>query len=380
MNNKKIEEIETLNRCIKLGLKQGGLSKRIVNTIKGEDFQRRFDERPDFIKVYQPQHKHAKPILIGIEHFMVDQQSQKKGESYRSSRRENKSKIDKIYKRYKDKVQDDEHELNQAFEELSNEIPRTAKTLLDSSYDSYFDHFKYVLCNHCQSFDEYSRNLKLCAGSKYDYQLALLIEVNSHFTNYFLYDDKGISFSKEPIVPLFTEVVDLIKETCSQKISFIIFDFEYFGFPDMHDVIAVRPKTIEEDIRKQGYRLYEYVNTDSDVKASIEDIRYVTDNDNYILQTKTNVSFESQDRVLKNIFADVFKITELKRNNLNYVTKETQQFFIEELMPYVDSWKVDSEDEDAIIPIFNKKLLDIMGDSIIKRSEEFDHRWNLNSK
>lgn len=98
------------------------------------------------------------------------------------------------------------------------------------------------------------------------------------------------------------------------------------------------------------------------------------------MQTKTNVSFESQDRVLKNIFADVFKITELKRNNLNYVTKETQQFFIEELMPYVDSWKVDSEDEDAIIPIFNKKVLDIMGDSIIKRFEEFDQRWNLNSK
>ena len=72
VRNKKIEERECLEKVMKVGLKERGETKRILQLLVGDDIGRFNEERPDFIKRRIAKSKHESDTIIGIEHFRVD--------------------------------------------------------------------------------------------------------------------------------------------------------------------------------------------------------------------------------------------------------------------------------------------------------------------
>ena len=75
MLDKKDAEKSCLEFAAKAAKTQTGESRRILEMLRGEDYRRDDEERPDFVKLYYPKDKCKKPIMIGIEHFRADQLS-----------------------------------------------------------------------------------------------------------------------------------------------------------------------------------------------------------------------------------------------------------------------------------------------------------------
>lgn len=98
--------------------------------------------------------------------------------------------------------------------------------------------------------------------------------------------------------------------------------------------------------------------------------------DDYEMFCNNEVSIESQEEVLNNIFKNVYEILELKKRNLNYITKETQQFFIDVLMPFVVSWSGNIENDD-LTPVFNSKTPALSSELLIRLFDEFEKKWEL---
>ena len=332
---KKDNERAILDRCIAEGLKKQYLCKRLISVIQGEDFEREENERPDFVKVYYPTNKYEKPVLIGIEHFMIDHQAKKKGKSFISPTKEVQSKIKDIYNEYGPRIQNGEDCIEEAFKAISDQVVRSTNAMLGSSYESFLNHFKDVLNKHAKSFNDYKRNLDKLAGEKYDTKLALLIEVQSDFRNFVVFDGKELSYSKDHVVPLFQDIIDLIKTVCLKDIDYIFMCFLFQGNNDRFEVAAVRPKSIENDLNKQGYDIYYYVNTDSDTKASMSSKGFTQDDDQFLLKVENTISTESPEVLLRNVFNDAFKVMELKRAGKSYITTEIVQSVVDEIESHI---------------------------------------------
>lgn len=332
----KDNEKEMLDRCIVEGVKNRHLCKRLIKVIQGEDFERASNERPDFVKVYYPLNPNEKPALIGIEHFMVDHQAKKKGESFISPSKMVQSKIKEIYYEFAPRIQNDEDCFDEVFEIISDQVLRSVNAFLGSSYESFLSHFIYVLNKHAKSFNEYKRNLNKLAGEKYNTKLALLIEVHSDFRNYVVFDGKEISYSKDHIVPLFKDIIDLIKTVCLKDIDYVYICFCFQGNNDKFEVVAARPKSIENDLKKQGFNIYHYVNTDSDTQASVSSKGFTKYNDQFTFEVENNISTESPEVLVRNVFNDAFRVMKLKTMGEPYITTELVQSVVDVIEPYLN--------------------------------------------
>lgn len=321
MSNKKDNEKELLQKSIEVGMKKGGLCKRLITMVAGDEINRVDNERPDFVVKYNPTNKNSKPILIGIEHFVVDQQAKKKGSKYRSTDKEIQAKLKEIYNKYSEEILKNEDCLDEAITDILKQVIDSTQSMLDSSYVSFIQHLKYVLIDkHAPNFSIYHRNLKKLAGDVYDTKLALLIEVKSFFSNLWVYDDRGRFYSDKPIIPLFNDFVEIIKTTCSKDIDLIILCFTYPNDRQRFDVVTVRPRTIEADLRKQRLRIYQYVSSETDSRIKIVQNKNISKDDaGYSFATDNTYSID-EDMLIDNINKDAAIVFNLIANNQNFVT------------------------------------------------------------
>lgn len=91
---KKDTEKECLRWAAESAKQHKGTSKRILKCLACEDLPRREAERPDFVKIVRTEGKGRKDILLGIEHFRVDQYSIEK---HNGKNRLNRSGSGKVY-------------------------------------------------------------------------------------------------------------------------------------------------------------------------------------------------------------------------------------------------------------------------------------------
>lgn len=77
MGSKTVEH-QCLNRVISEIKFQHGRSKTILDMFTNDEVSRPIDECPDFVKYCPPKSKNDKAVLLGIEHFQVDQSSIRK--------------------------------------------------------------------------------------------------------------------------------------------------------------------------------------------------------------------------------------------------------------------------------------------------------------
>lgn len=376
--NKKSHEKEILDRCIAKGLKNRYLCKRLFNVIQGKEFERKDDERPDFVRVYYPPNKNEKPVLIGIEHFMVDHQAKPKGKSFQSPLMAVQSKTKEIYDEFGPRIQNDEDCWDEAVEAISEQIIRSANAMLDSSYEGFLNHFKYALSNHANRFNEYKSNLDKLAGDQYNTKLALLIEIQSNIRNYFVFDRKELRYSNSHIVPVYRDITDEIKSVCSKDIDYIYICFCYHGDKDRFEVAAARPKMIEDDLKKQGYCIYNYVNTGSDTQASLRLKGFTRDNDQFQIPVENDISIKSPEELLCNVFNDAFKVRELRKAGESYVTTEIVQFVVDEFEPYIDHWETNDSGKEVVhSPIFKPEFFRLVAKDFEEMSERFDKKWGI---
>ena len=127
-----------------------------------------------------------------------------------------------------------------------------------------------------------------------------------------------------------------LQSACLKDIDYVYICFCFQGNNDRFEVVAARPKSIENDLKKQGFNIYNYINTDSDTQASVSSKGFTKYNDQFTFEFENNISTESPEVLVRNVFNDAFRVMKLRTMGEPYITTELVQNVVDVIEPYLN--------------------------------------------
>ncbi|MFI3603957.1 hypothetical protein [Vagococcus fluvialis] len=363
MKDKKEEELYCLNKAIELGMKKQGITKRIITKLNGEFVKRDLEERPDFVRYLCSTTKQNETI-VGIEHFRVDHLSlQKKNGSVASTGIMFDKESQYVYEKWREKINEHPDATVSAAKDIQNLVWEQFKRVKQTNYKTFIKSFEYSLAKHIDNVEGYRKELtKLSLGRKTE--LAFLIEVHSEFTGKFYNDENGVKKSNIGIMPMFSEVVDILERIDDKKVDYIILLLNESKINENSDVIAFKTGNISNQLKKQKKNQYQYIGMDYfeeafiKVNNNLENNNEISINNNEITMNFEYNNQEIDEQKKIDILLNCCKLIEnCKKENHNFIADLPVQMFYEILG---DSIKV------------NRKL---NRDIIEERSEKFFNKY-----
>ena len=370
---KKKKERDCLDKAIKIGLKKQGETKKIIHHFVGKDFSRMEDEIPDFVRVIHASNKNEKDTLLGIEHFRVDQLSERmRNDKISSTSILTEKEITSIYNKYNNKL-GNVSSYARAGEDIAQLISRHLNRYDNSSLLTLENSFKYTLDNHLNQSSRYIKNLKELAKSQFNIELAFLIEVNAEFHNLFLHDDRGVCYKKGQVRPLFTGIVEMLEDLYKNGVDYVVLFFRSsIGLNDP-DVIALRTRNIKRELEKQKARVYELIDNrifnSRDITNNIELHSTYNSCDQSIVLELSDKSSRDEVVINNSMMESVRKVFACEKRNIYYATTPSIELLAYIYRGFVYDW----EDKDGFIkPILFNNVTEEM---LLNRKEEFDLKY-----
>lgn len=381
--DKKEKERECLDQVIKIGFKQRGQTKRIIKRISGKDFERDYEERPDFVKYCPPNNKGEKGTLIGIEHFRVDHFVLKKQDGKVASTGATiLPNIYKTYTKWRDEVLESNTIPKGAIESIMDNVVQQLKLKSEATYKNFIASFQYSLCKHTDCIDTYCENLEKMSKGKYKIEIGFLIEIHSDFSNLFIDDKKGTRRKTNGHMPMFADVVRILEEKFdNRKVDFIVFCIGDVSYYKEIEIIAVNTKDIRKQLEQHNIRIYEYIGEDiflDEFQPMHKDIevlpRYYIKNENIDFNFTISMNDLSEEMQIQLMLHSCKKAKELLLNGHNIITTLGTQMLLDCLSEYIAEWKTVKSDEYGwmIFPIF----IPVDKQIIYKKLNEFMEKWS----
>ena len=379
MGNKNTE-IDCLNLVIKECKKQHGFSKTISKLFLGVDVPRKTTERPDFLKHYKSQNTNEKDVIIGIEHFRVDQYSRELKDNRIGSfgiRYENNLKT--TSEKWHGEIETSSHIPEEAISDIGSLVKEHLELRIQATYNAFVETFKYTLNKHIQSIDAYYASIDKYAENC-DKKLAFLIEIHSGFDELFFHDNKGIHHGTKT-VPLFEELVTLLEKIDSKKVHYLVLCFGGIVYGENVNVIAVPTQNIRKQLMKRHFSIYQYIGEDIflsrfqtprlDMKTSE---KHYTDGENIHFNVQVTSRDIKADQQLKMIMDCYNQIKTLETCKTCYATTylvELFYFCYDEYYPFLfDSDGEANTDAPAVLMKNNQNKIDT-------KFEKFKEKWNI---
>ncbi|SDA30316.1 hypothetical protein SAMN02910447_03168 [Ruminococcus sp. YE71] len=226
----------------------------IMRFLNGIPISRQKNDRPDIICNCN---KGKKEYIVGIEMFLVDQNSKNKKGKLRSPSQESKAIINKIYDKGHDEIIQNGQSSKETKESLLSNVVNSISNRYNSSYDDLIAAFKYNFDKHAENVQEYRKNVMAYANGK-EIKIAFFIEVESHFFNLFLNDRRVVEY-KSYIMPFFRDIINIINSNPNNKyIDYYVFYLTSYDKIEKK-VVAIRSGNIRKNIESQNIIVYEYV-------------------------------------------------------------------------------------------------------------------------
>lgn len=210
-------EVESFKEAIALSKGKNNETEQILSQLNGEIINRPKNDRPDII--VKCKGARNKEVYIGIEHFLVDQASEKKGTKVVSKGEENYSHLQKIFeegKMIQDSGQDVPEELKSG---LIEDVFKYADSVVNKNYETLLSAFQINLEKHYESAGSYRENIKdIANGAKV--KVAFLIEIKSYFNHMFFVEDNKFRENNTQLLPITEDVIDLLGRLSRQKIDY----------------------------------------------------------------------------------------------------------------------------------------------------------------
>lgn len=380
LDKKDIEE-----KCLRIASDaakhQSGKSRLILEMLNGEEFDREDTERPDFVKIYRFRDKRKTPIMLGVEHFRVDQISiQKKDGKVASVGVGTEKELWTLYEEQCNKVEEGTFDAEDATLGIGQIISKHVAKKSNTTYNTFIESFRYSLDKHLPSVPVYLKNLKRYSQGKYDTKLALLIEIHTELYGLFFHDKKGMRRKKNGLVPIVEDMVKLLEEKIDKRsIDYIILCIGETLYTKDVNVVAFSTNQIRSQILSQHLPIYQYIGDDILIDAfnlpsKITKIEpEVTKNDSGIRivfhETRTDVS---EKRKQDYTFYSLKKAFDYERLGIPYVTNVSVQFSKYLLSDYIMGWDHPKGEEKWIIRPLLKR---IDHEEFEKKSEAFEEEW-----
>ena len=346
MSEKKQNEEKCLREVFEFAKRKKGITARIVKSLCGDLVNRHEEERPDFVLKTSPKSKHDKGRLIGIEHFVVDENSFKnKQGKIESTTRQSSAKIAKIRAKHNINEKSTSDEIDAAFRDVILHVCEQSRLRSYCGYNALIESFKYAFGQHAERAEAYRSELRqIDNDSSVKKELCFLIEIYSTLEELLFFDnDKSIKF-KEGYMPMFEDIVQEIENT-QAKIDYIIFAFRTRDGA-LVDVLAVRKKYIWKDCDNQGARIYYYAGLDRLLNMDNPVFKVNSINPTFNISTEERkvrydiiATSPNTDYLIKLFDNAVYCVYFCRRNGLPYATQPVVQACNDVINKYLIRWE-----------------------------------------
>lgn len=380
MGNKEKEE-QCLNWAIEAAKNQTGRSRAILSYLSQDEFPRDEAERPDFVKLIPPRGKDKKGILLGIEHFRVDQNSLEKNDGkVASTGALQESRIRNVYEKWHDKI-DDKAFMSGIAKDLEAIIVQEHKNRETSSYPTLVRSYEYAFSKHLKNVDIYRENLAKLSDGQYKIELAFLIEIRTYFCDLFFHDKHGVRRQQNGVGPLFYDYIHYIEENVDvRKVNYIVFCITGTLDTKQKLVIATTTSNIRQKLMNANVPIYQYLGTDFLMKpfsgiernVSVESkIEFQEDHFTYHLHG-TQESLDERTRFDLRMYC-IYWMSILNKRQVPFVTDAFVQRYYDVLIDHIYGWKkpLYARDDWIIHPV----LQDYMPGELDNRFDAFDEKW-----
>lgn len=201
-NDTKKEAAE--EQCFKLALdaarRRGGGTYKIMSYLNGQNIDTRAKkDRPDLIRLCTNA-KHEE-VIVGIEHFCVNQMVKRVGDRYKSVGKELRGHIDATYEKGQTELETTGEVSDDLCHKLLEESVLLAQQANTPQYRGFLEAFRISLEKHLRKAGEYRANIQKFAGQK-KIQLAFIIEVETAFTQLFLNNGRKTFIDETGLLPM----------------------------------------------------------------------------------------------------------------------------------------------------------------------------------
>ena len=245
-------------------IKRGGKTAELMSFFYGVPLEgREKNDRPDLIRICKKGKRNPKDVIVGIEHFRVDQLSVKRGTRYKSTGREIENRLWNIYEAGHEELNRDGIVSTTSATNVLNSIAELSKETIRCKYQDLLNNFDYVLEKHLKRVKEYRENVMRYADGR-PVEIAFLIEVSSNFSQMFLNEKGRTSVKNNGIMPMLDSFVARLEAIDKKVVDYIILYMTNATQKEKDpEVIAVRTGNIYEHLRRQGITVYKYIGEDS---------------------------------------------------------------------------------------------------------------------
>lgn len=182
-------------------IKRGGKTAELMTFFYGVPLEsREKNDRPDLIRICRKGKRNPKDVIVGIEHFRVDQLSVKRGSCYKSRGREIEKQLWNIYEAGHEELNRDGIVSISSATKVLNSIAELSKETIRRKYQDLLSGFDYVLAKHLKSVKEYRENVMKYSDGR-PVEIAFLIEISSKFPQMFLNEKGRTSVKNDGLMP-----------------------------------------------------------------------------------------------------------------------------------------------------------------------------------
>ena len=261
-NDTKKEAAE--EQCFKLALdaarRRGGGTYKIMSYLNGQNIDTRAKkDRPDLIRLCTNA-KHEE-VIVGIEHFCVNQMVKRAGDRYKSVGKELRGHIDATYEKGHTELETTGEVSDDLCHKLLEESVLLAQQANTPQYRGFLEAFRISLEKHLRKAGEYRADIQKFAGQK-KIQLAFIIEVETAFTQLFLNNGRKTFIDETGLLPMTSDVVNILSSIPSDQVDYIILYFTSATFKPDTNAIAIRTGNIKNQLKNQNVTIYKYAGID----------------------------------------------------------------------------------------------------------------------
>ena len=243
-------------------------------------------ERPDFILRVSRKGKSNSELVVGLEHFMVDQNSetQRKRKGVNSLGEKRRKQLEALQVKYRQDVVDGADLPDEAIGELFHAASGAIADSLNTSCVELIASFETVFLEHLRKVREYRRNVRRVAKRDDGIACGFLIELHSDLSRYFFEDGNSSRECVSGEALLLEEMVPVL-EKAKGAIDFIVISFYSPTDSAPKNVLAFKCGNVRKSIEKQHVPICPYVGSDvfleafSRPKASVS-VAEIEDEDN----------------------------------------------------------------------------------------------------
>lgn len=338
---KEQHERECFERAVNLSHLRGGRTEKILTYLNGIPYEERWkNDRPDLVNICVKGKKKPTEVIVGIEHFEVNQLSKKSGKKIKSTGRELENRLWEVYDRgHKELLEQDMVSDENCFE-LSEKLTDLIQENFIRGYHSLIQALGTAVDKHLSCVDSYKDNLKFIANGR-SVEMVFLIEFRSSFPQLFFNDGQHVNKKDDGLIPITTDIVKILSDISKSKVDYIILYMTNSSFEKNADVIAIHTGNVKNHLLAQRIKTYRYACENfyegKPSKFKPTEIKHIDEKGLYRL----NFCYEglSDTEVKKEVFTGLQTAFYAKKKGIPFVTSRSVQLVLYAIGKYIRAFE-----------------------------------------